>query len=147
MNYLSSLAVANWFLSKNPNSTVMRLQRFTYFSHCWCLALYDLPLTDEFAIAYPYGPVFPTIYKAALDYGSGPVEDYLSDDFISEEDPRIPLLLKIQEIYGNYTDNQLSRIATENNSPWQVTIANHPGRKNPYINEETIKSFYRSRMQ
>ena len=122
MNYLSSLAVANWFLAKNLNSTVMRLQRLTYFSHCWCLTLYDKPLTDEFAIAYPYGPVFPTIYNAALNYGSGPVKDYLSEYFksptVSPEDPRIPLLLKIQEIYGNYTDNQLSRIATEENGPW-----------------------------
>lgn len=152
MNYLSSLAVANWFLSQQPRSTVMRLQRLTYFSHCWCLAVYDLPLIDEFAIAYPYGPVFPTIYKSALNYGSDPVEDYLSDDFksppiISSEDPRIPLLLKIQEIYGNYTDHQLSRIANEENGPWQVTITNHPGRKHPCIDEETIKSFYRSRMQ
>lgn len=151
MQYLSSLSVANWFLDKKPNSTVMRLQRLTYFSHCWCLALYNQPLVDEFATAYSYGPVFLSIYNAAKEYGSDPINYPLSELFkspptVSSQDPRIPLLLKIQEIYGSYSDNQLSRIANEENGPWDTTINNHPGRKNPNINEDLITSFFRSKM-
>lgn len=152
MNYLSSLAVANWFLDKKPNSTVMRLQRLTYFSHCWCLVLYNRPLTDEFVSAFRWGPVFPSIYDAAKEYGSGPINYPLSEPLgspptISEQDPRIPLLLKIQEIYGSYSDSQLSRIATEENGPWHTTIVNHPGRKKPNIDENLISSYFKSKIQ
>lgn len=152
MNYLSSLAVANWFLAKNPNSTVMKLQRLTYFSHCWCLALYNKPLTDEFVSAFPWGPVFPSIYHCTKEYGSGLITTSLSEllrspPTISEQDPRIPLLLKIQEIYGSYSDNQLSRLATEDNGPWHTTILNNSGRKNPIIDENLITSYFKSKIQ
>jgi len=152
MKYLSSLAVANWFLAKNPNSTVIKLQRLTYFSHCWCLALYNQPLTDEFVSAFPWGPIFPTIYNAAKEYGSSSIKFPLSEllrspPTISEQDPRIPLLLRIQEIYGSYSDTQLSRLATEDNSPWHTTILNNSGRKNPNIDENLIISYFKSKMQ
>lgn len=152
MNYLSSLAVANWFLLKNPNSTVMRLQRLTYFSHCWCLALYNQPLVDEFVSAFSWGPVFLSIYDAAKEYGPGPINYPLSERLkspptVSSQDSRIPLLLKIQEIYGSYSDVQLSRLATEDNGPWHTTILNHSGRKNPNIDENLIASYFKSKMK
>lgn len=152
MKYLSSLTVANWFLFKNPNSTVMRLQRLTYFSHCWCLALYNEPLVDEFVTAFNYGPVFLSIYDSAKEYGSGPVEIPLSESLrqppiLESQDPRILLLLRIQEVYGSYSDSQLSRLATEKDGPWSTTINNPSGRKNPYIDENLIISYFRTKMQ
>ena len=130
----------------------MRIQRLTYFSHCWCLALYNQPLTDEFVSAFPWGPVFPTIYNVAKEYGSGPIKFPLSEllkspPTLEAQDSRIPLLLRIQEIYGSYSDNQLSRLATEDNGPWHTTILNNSGRKNPNIDENLISSYFKSKMK
>lgn len=144
MNPLPTLAVANWFLAKSPDSTAMKLQRLTYFSHCWCLALYNVPLVDEFVTALPWAPVFMSIYDAARPYGKGVVTDLLpAPSVIDPQDPRVPLLSRIWDVYGGYTYTQLSRLATEENGPWHTTIQKNKGRKNPHIDENDITSFYK----
>ena len=70
MENIKSLAVANWFLEKawrnNHNITAMSLQKLVYFAHCWQLALYNEPLTNEFPQAWSWGPVFRDIYMMLL---------------------------------------------------------------------------------
>ena len=156
--HLSPLAVANWFLAgaseRGQGATAMRLQRLTYFAHCWCLALCLRPLTDEYVCAYPYGPVFRGIYEAALIYGSKPIREQLFDGFgegrppiVSPRDPRIPLLLRVWSVYGNYTDVQLSNLANEKGGPWQITILRSCGRKNPNISEDLIIDAFRAKIE
>lgn len=148
MNHLPTLAVANWFLEKSSySSTPMRLQRLTYFSHCWCLALYDKPLVDEFVTAFPWAPVFLSIYDVAKPYGKGSVKDLLpAPSVIDPQDPRVPLLSRVWDVYGGYTDFQLSRLATEENGPWHTTIQKNMGRKNPHIDENIIITVFKSKL-
>lgn len=156
MDYLSPLAVANWFIAKaddcGQRSTLARLQRLTYFAHCWSLALYHRPLCDEYADAYPWGPVFPSIYRCAKDYGSGTIKSLLVADLdhsptVQAHDPRIALLLKIWDTYNSFNDAHLLKVAREDGGPWHVTMSRNRGRKHPNIDENLIISHFRSKMQ
>ena len=61
----SAKHVANYFLSNHRDTgiTPLKLQKIVYIAHGWYMANYEDPLVDdEFAEAWPYGPVFPSLY-------------------------------------------------------------------------------------
>jgi uncharacterized phage-associated protein len=142
---LSCIAVANWFiqasLKEGKSINAIKLQRLVYFAHCWCLAVYGVPLTKEHVEAWKYGPVFPDIYHAAIFCGSGPIETLLKPDVISSAsvaEEVNPLLEKIWSIYGGYTDVQLCNTANREDGPWWQTLQKNPNRKNTQIDEKDI---------
>jgi len=151
--YLSTEAVANWFIKKvreNGHSiTVMKLQRLVYYAHGWCLALYKTALVKDQVEAWAFGPVFPRIYHLAKQYGSQPITSPLSDSFtkpslVAGDDPRVPLLEKIWEVYGRYTDSQLSRMANKPDGPWHRTMQLNPGRRGTNIPDSELINHFSS---
>ena len=157
---LPSLAVANWFIRKaldsNQSITAMKLQKLIYYAHGWCLALYDRPLVSDHAEAWQYGPVFRDVYHAAKGYGSGPISEPLSPDYVtlsseSSElnvpvgDPRILILEKIWNVYGKFSAYQLSNMTHKDGGPWQTTWASNQGRRGTDIPENVLKEYFKSK--
>jgi uncharacterized phage-associated protein len=156
MDYLDSLAVANWFIDTARASgeyiTAMKLQKLIYFAHGWYLALYDKPLVKEQVEAWQWGPVFPGIYNVAKQYGSSPIDSHLFSVFgdcrlINKDDTRIQFLERIWNVYGKYTASQLSRMTHEPNGPWDKTVKQYPGRKNVDIDEKLIKESFKFKIE
>jgi uncharacterized phage-associated protein len=154
-NLLNSLAVSNWFIEKSKEVgqeiTIMKIQKLVYFAHCWCLALYDQPLVNERVDAWSWGPVFRDIHSNGILYGSDPVTNYLIFPFkdtplVGTDDPRIPLLRRIWEVYGNCSDWQLSYLTTIEGEPWQLTWSKEPKRRNMNIDEDLIKTVFRAKL-
>ena len=79
----SAFAVANYFLRLGRDSgeeiTPLKIQKLVYIAHGYHLAFTasdnspnGLPLVDdEFAEAWQYGPVFPSLYHHFKRFGGG----------------------------------------------------------------------------
>jgi uncharacterized phage-associated protein len=150
-SYLTTEAVANWFILKAKENgesiTAMKLQKLIYYAHGWCLALYNVALVEDQVQAWIYGPVFPRLYHLAKAYGSEPIDSllygYLSaPSIVQDSDPRIPLLEKIWEVFGKYSASQLSRMTHEPDGPWDKISKSYPGRKRTTIPEDLLTDYF-----
>jgi uncharacterized phage-associated protein len=148
---LSSESVANWFIERahkaGDNITAMKLQKLLFYAHGWCLGLYGWPLVADQVEAWTYGPVFPRIYHLAKSYGSHPITSQLYDYFselsqVPAGDPRVHLLEKIWELYGEYTAAQLSHMTHEPSGPWARIRRDNPGRKGTDIPDSLLREYF-----
>ena len=155
-----SLAVANWFIENLSNVSPLKLQKLIYFAHGWHLAIRGQPLIDEFVEAWDYGPVIPNVYHEFKVFGNqsitktGTAWEMSENNKIRIVRPRLPedaentkkLLVRIGEVYGNYTAAQLSAMTHEPGSPWDQTRKNTPGRKGADISDDLIKDYFKRRI-
>ena len=154
-------AIANYFLEKHGEAKIspLKLQKLVYISHGWHLGLFDEPLVDdEYAEAWQYGPVFPSLYYEFKEFGSDPVDrlakDYSGPNFdsvmpkIKSVDTLVPeLLSKVWEGYGHLTAIQLSALTHAQGTPWYKTWHGKPGWRNLHISNDEIKAYYKERVE
>ena len=72
----SAKAPANYFIGKYGRFKIspLKLQKLVYISHGWHLAIFDRELVDdEYAEAWQYGPVFPSLYHEFTEFGANPM--------------------------------------------------------------------------
>lgn len=152
----SAKAVANYFISKygNHKITPLKLQKLVYIAHGWHLALYGDPLVgDEYAEAWQYGPVFPSLYHEFKDLDARPVRRKATD-FDLDLDLFVPvvphndkqttaLLDRIWDVYGRSTAGQLSTLCHEDDTPWAKIYAKVGGKRNTHIPDEAIADYYK----
>jgi len=151
----NTIAVANWFIREakrdSQQITLPKLQKLVYFAYGWHLALYSKPIISEVVTVWPWGPGFQGIYDFAGEFGSGPIPFCLSllDGYLTlrEDDPRIPLLRRIWEIYGEYSPSQLAQMVNETSGPWEETRRKYPDRTRVNIDDDLIMKAFKSKMQ
>ena len=153
----SAKAVANYFLSKYGKQRIspLKIQKLVYIAHGWYMAFYDDPLVDdEWAEAWRYGPVFPSLYHQFKHFGRLPIDDLAHEidvDF-KETTPEIPpidgrahrLLDRVWEVYGDYTGAQLSNMCHRPGTPWDTTWNKYAGRQNSNIDDALIRDYYKN---
>jgi len=164
MKSYSAKAVANYFLEKYRSSgiTPLKMQKLVYIAHGWYLAVYDKPLIDdEYPEAWKYGPIFASIYHEFKYRGYLPILDPASEFEIDEDSPDLEirtvvpkveedahaLLDRIWEVYGHMSGEDLSSLCHEEGSHWDKASSKSHGKRNVHIDEETIKKYYRERLQ
>ena len=161
----SAKAVANCLLSKFGRHGIspLKLQKLVYLAHGWHLALFDEPLIeDEYAEAWQYGPVFPSLYHEFKHRGRLPIINPATEAEVTKPGnfdveyttPNVPrsdkrtrkMLNRIWEVYGKFSDTQLSAISHRQGSPWETTRIADPVRNNANIDDRVIKEYYRRRL-
>lgn len=157
----SAKAVANYFLSKygKQGITPLKIQKLVYIAHGWTMGIRgkDAPLVDdEFAEAWEYGPVFPSIYHEFKHRGRQailePATDLNEDLEIvvpkvdQNDEETVNLLDRIWDVYGNYTGIQLSELCHEVDSPWYKARKESNVRMNQHISDENIAEHYREKL-
>ena len=173
----SAFAVANYFLDLAKKDgvkiTPLKIQKLVYIAHGYHLAFTarDNPpngsplVNDEFAEAWRYGPVFPSLYHHFKRFGGDPITEFAEDIEFSYDDdtgkldtksitPKIDpndefpcaLLNKIWEVYGEYTGLQLSDITHREGTPWEKTWKRRKGFRNAHIPNKAIIKYYRNRI-
>lgn len=141
--------VANWFLANMENVTNKKLQKLAYYAYSWHLVLnndiverLDVKLFDNKFEAWVHGAVYPDLYFAYRQYGSGYIPKYTDDvaEFSSDD---LEVLNQIVEVYGGYTGNQLESICHQE-SPWQNARAGlnpYDASNNPIEDSEIFKCY------
>ena len=154
----TAMAVANYFVSiKGAKIRPLKIQKLVYVAHGWHLALYSEPLVgDEWAEAWEYGPVFPSVYHAFKKFGRRVITEYATEWTYTDDEnavvdtPHIPrtdtrtrvFLNRIWRVYKKFTDIEMSNITHEPGSPWAQVRKSSAGRRNEHIDDEVIRSYY-----
>jgi uncharacterized phage-associated protein len=168
-------AVANFFLdlaaeAKKP-ITPMQIQKLVYFAHGWHLALTGRALVDEQVEAWPYGPVFPSLYHEFKKFGSGAItgratelslevnpktgkRTILRSSIPSLDDaPATPereyakaVIARVWEVYGSWTAVQLSQMTHVPDGPWDITRRENPDRTGTDIADRHIEQYFRRKV-
>ena len=157
----SAKAIANYFLDRygdmktSPKISPLKLQKLVYISHGWSLAILNEELVkDEYAEAWRYGPVFPSLYYEFKEFGKRPINRNATDlNFLSDLEyitPRVEvsdeqnhaLLNRIWDVYGEYTSVQLSNMTHKEGTPWWKAWNEAKGMRNFHIDNKIIKKYY-----
>lgn len=153
MSTYSASLVANAFLYKarktGASVTHMKLQKLVFFLHAWSLTLKGSSYVKERPDAWPYGPVFETLYHELKSFGSSDVDEYLTqmDGAAGERKALIPILTdtefwgmveQIWDRYSRFTASQLSTLTHEKGSPWEQTRSAKAVR----IDDNLVRDYY-----
>lgn len=159
-------AVANHFLdfglTRRTKISPLKIQKLVYISHGWHLALSDgEPLVaDEYAEAWPYGPVFPSVYHEFKHYGSSAIRDYATDfelkgtkfklvrPRVETDDANVIALLgRVWKVYGDFSSLQLSGMTHAPGTPWDIIWNKNKGMRNVHIPNDLIRRHYLKLME
>lgn len=102
------------------------------------------PLISERFEAWDYGPVLPSVYRAAKPFGSHPVRDVFGNAPEVPEGPAADALEQAVKVMGNKSPGQMVAITHWEQGAW----ARHyvPGAKGIAIPDEDILAEYRVRV-
>lgn len=161
----SAKAVANYFLANYGHHKIspLRLQKLVYISHGWYLALRDRELVDdEYAEAWEFGPVFPSLYHEFKDFGAKPITRKAQDlvlskkrfdfetvvpEIIHDDHDTQGFLSEVWLVYEKYTPPQLSALTHAPGTPWKKTRDKDPGKRNAAIPNDLIKAHYKEKAE
>lgn len=159
----SAKAVANYFLSKygrKKGITPLKIQKLVYIAHGWHMALHgheDPLVDDEYAEAWQYGPVFPSLYHEFKHRGRMPIMELATEiePDLNETKPKIPksdqearnLLDRVWEVYGGHTGIGLSELCHADDSPWDKTRKNAGRKNNTDISDKVIAQHYKKLLE
>lgn len=157
MSTYSASLVANAFLYKarktGASVTHMKLQKLVFFLHAWSLALKGGSFVGERPEAWPYGPVFDTLYHELKSFGAGEINAYLTqmNGNTGELSAQIPVLTdgefwglldQVWDRYSHFSAPQLSSLTHEAGSPWDKTRQ----AKAVIIKDDLVRDYYRSKI-
>ena len=147
--------VANAFLWKKGAAGLshMKLQKLVFFVHAWALALNNQRLVTESPEAWPYGPVFTSLYHELKQFGSqnitmllqelNPATGQLAALIPNEKDATFwSLFDRVWDRYGRLSAMQLSSLTHETGGPWERARSNFAGE----IRDEWIADYYRAQL-
>ncbi len=159
-------AVANYFLdlgrTRKNEISPLKIQKLVYVSHGWHLALSGgEPLVwDEYVEAWPYGPVFPSVYHEFKHYGASPILDYATDFELmgrtfklvtpcveTDDINAVALLGRVWKVYGDFSGTQLSGMTHAPGTPWDIVWKKSEGMRNVHIPNELICRHYQRIME
>ena len=154
----ASLLVGDYLIAKgNGELTPMHINKLTYISHGWTLALLNENLISDEVQAWRYGPVIPSIYHNLKSFASNKVnmlmycDTPLSDIVAIAERVeffkntvilnKIKIIDKVFDTHKHFTGNQLSGITHKKGSPWYTH--HKKGVLDIIIPNEDIKQYYK----
>lgn len=142
-------AIANELVQRSIDAdrpiTPLQTQKLVYFSHAWMLAIHDDAIINEQFQAWQHGPVVVDLYHALKHHGWQPVQEPISGvawPRLSDEEERI--ISQIIDIYGKLSGTYLSALTHSKGTPWYQVW--EPGEHNMVIPDETIKEYYRAKL-
>jgi len=130
----------------------LKLQKLLYYVQAWNLAFEGKPLFDGKFQAWIHGPVNRSIYNRFKDtkymYSSINTSDMQDAHIVNNlADPVKQHIDSVLEVYAGYSDTELES-KTHNEKPWiEARHGFEPyDRCEVELNEETMRSFYKARL-
>ena len=152
------LAVANFFITHRKEKTgigLMKLIKLCYFAHGFTLANLNKILINEYAEAWKYGPVFPTIFhefKTAKPISEvatkfDPVTKTLIPWTSIFNDAETSIIKQVNDKYGGLSGGQLSTLTHEKNTAWSKAWKEGKKIKGFSISIEKIQKEFKEKME
>ena len=147
------IAIANYFIERSKCLlTLMQILKLSYFAHGFKLGLESQPLSREFAQAWKYGPVFPSIYNEfscqppgeIKELGTGEIDD---DPILGQFDKGDKDIMNfVYDVYGKMSGWKLSALTHKEGTPWYKAFyeGDEPGKDYngvPILNKEIKRHF------
>ena len=143
--------VADFFIAKPDREsgdliTHLKLQKLTYYSQAWHLAIYGNELFEPEFEAWIHGPVALNIFARFADFKYGSLSvDLIKDDIaLSAMSPHAKdHLSEVWDVYGGYSAKALEEL-THSEDPWKEARAGLGplDRSSRIIPKERMKSYY-----
>ena len=146
-------AVANEFLDKSNEISVLKLVKLCYIAQGFSLAVLNRPIFNDDKIeAWRYGPVVPSIYHEVKHFKKGNITEKskfltLNNDFdFIEETPELTdendkkIVQIVWNMYGKFSAGELVDLTHKNGTPWDLT---YKPNSNNVIPNELIKEYYK----
>lgn len=146
-------AVANEFLDKSNEISVLKLVKLCYIAQGFSLAVLNRPIFNDDKIeAWRYGPVVPSIYHEFKHFKKGNITEKskfltLNNDFdFIEETPELTdendkkIVQIVWNMYGKFSAGELVDLTHKNGTPWDLT---YKPNSNNVIPNELIKEYYK----
>jgi putative zinc finger/helix-turn-helix YgiT family protein len=123
----------------------MKVQKLLYYVQGWHLAFYDRPLFKENFEAWVFGPVIPSIYGRFKKYGSGHLNEEISEVNLPEDVENH--VFSVLAVYGKETAGRLVKKSHEED-PWQKARNGCPEGApcENIISKEDIKDYFKKRL-
>lgn len=142
---LNPIQVANIYIKianseKEGSITNLKLNKLLYYAQGWSLARFGRSLFEEDILAWQFGPIVASVYRAFNIYGSGPIvfeNDMVKESPISKEE--MQLLLDVYRAYGRYSPATLVEMTHEVGTPWQKV---YNGSHSTIIPKEEIQKYF-----
>lgn len=145
-------AVANEFLDKSKDISVLKLVKLCYIAQGFSLAILDRPIFNDDKIeAWKYGPVVPSIYHEFKHFKKENITTKskfvtFTEDFeFIEETPVLTdendkkIVQIVWNMYGELSANRLVDLTHKSGTPWGVTYV---AGQNNQISNSLIKEYY-----
>ncbi|MCP4355008.1 MAG: SocA family protein [Proteobacteria bacterium] len=114
-----------------------KIQKLLFVVYGTLLAKFESVMLDESPKMWPYGPVFPSVFK---EFKKGGIESRgVSFDGCEKHKEYIDMAI---EFFGKYSAKALSDWSHEPNSPWARTQEDNEGAWNTEINDKDIKEYF-----
>lgn len=146
-------AVANEFLDKSSEISVLKLVKLCYIAQGFSLAVLDRPIFNDDRIeAWRYGPVVPSIYHEFKHFKKGSITEKskfltLNNDFdFIEETPELTdendkkIVEIVWNMYGKFSAGELVNLTHKEGTPWDLTYRPN---SNKIIPNDLIKEYYK----
>lgn len=115
----SPLAVANYLLKKGEELDQLKLLKLVYLCHGWHLGKFGVPLVDETVQAWPYGPVFASIYRETESSGNLPVKFPLNNGEVAKLTRQQKALVdSVYAKYNHLSGGLLMYMSHSQGTPW-----------------------------
>lgn len=122
-----------------------KIQKLLYIAYGVFLAKKGKKICKESPKAWPYGPVFPRVFKYIHNGNNIDIDMYsaiLENELPQEEKD---IFSAIVSFFGKYTAGQLSAWSHKENSPWDKAIKRENGAGwNVIIDDEDIIDYFKS---
>ena len=153
------ITIANYFIGLSRQKgglTLLQLLKLSYIAHGFKLAFFENPLANEYAEAWKYGPVFPSIYHE-FKANIGPITkkantfDMTKQELIVWEsnftNNETKLMDRVYQSYGSLEGWQLSSLTHAPNTPWAEAWKEGEHIRGFSISNDKIKEYYKDLIQ
>lgn len=126
-----------------------QMQKLLFICYGLYLRDHNNPLfSDDTPKAWPFGPVFPRLYKRYIE---AVPQDLSENDKIAflEDRNTLAMITQIVDSYYHYSANTLSDWSHQKDSPWAKTVFSGDGSSvtwNKVIEQQTIKEYFKSEL-
>lgn len=147
---VTAISVANYLLKRHEEKQgegidQLKLLKLVYLCHGWYLGYYGAPLVDEAAEAWPYGPVYPSIFANTKKDGRLPVPFPIGDGKLPKfTDQQKEIMDAVHDSYTRLSGLHLMLMSHRRGTPWYKVWTKTNGKRSP-IADKLIRRHYEAK--